>query len=72
MKCKLITNQLEITYKGDEIMEKLVFSVDDIMKLLDIGRNQAYQLVNSGEFPTRKVGRKILIPKAGFMKWLEG
>ena len=53
-------------------MERLVYSVDDIMKILDIGRNQAYKLANSGKFPTRKIGRKILIPKAGFMKWLEG
>ena len=53
-------------------MGKPVFTVDDIAKMLGIGRNQAYALVNAGEFPIRKVGRKIIILRASFLKWLEG
>lgn len=54
------------------MIEKVVYSVKDIQNLLGIGKNQAYDLVKSGQFPIRKVGASILIPKAGFDKWLNG
>lgn len=48
----------------------IVYKVKDIQAILGIGKNQAYKLVKSGEFPYRKIGSTYLIPKAGFDKWL--
>jgi len=49
-----------------------VLKVKDVQDLLKIGRNQAYDLVRSEQFYCVKVGRKTLIPKPGFIAWLEG
>jgi len=49
---------------------KIVYTVDDIRKLLGIGRKQAYELANSGQFPIKRIGTKIVISKEIFLKWL--
>lgn len=65
---------MEIDYlqnsDNDEI--KVVYTVDDIKNMLGIGKNQAYALVNSGEFHVCHIGKKILIPKMVFNDWLIG
>lgn len=50
--------------------KKIVYTVSDIQSMLDIGKNQAYNLIKRQEFPVRKCGKKFLIPKAGFDAWL--
>lgn len=52
-------------------MEKLTMNVADLQQALGIGRAQAYELVNRADFPTIRLGRKIIIPKDAFMRWLE-
>jgi hypothetical protein len=52
------------------IEEKVVFTVKDIKNLLNIGIDQAYDLVNSGQFPVKHIGKKKVIPIKPFMDWL--
>ncbi|TYQ13093.1 UNVERIFIED_CONTAM: excisionase family DNA binding protein [Acetivibrio alkalicellulosi] len=52
-------------------MEKLVYTVTETAKLLNIGMNKAYDLINQQQIPNVRVGRKILIPKQALEKWLE-
>ncbi|HDR8288600.1 TPA: helix-turn-helix domain-containing protein, partial [Bacillus cereus] len=40
-------------------------------ELLGIGREQAYELVKSEDFPTKRIGRRIIIYKPNLIKWLE-
>lgn len=40
-----------------------VLTVDDVMKILHIGRNKAYELLRSKEIPSIKIGKKYIIPK---------
>lgn len=49
-----------------------VLEVADIQKFLDIGRNQAYDLCNSGQFYILRIGRSIKIPKQSFVNWFLG
>lgn len=49
-----------------------VLNVEDIQKILGIGRRQAYELVSSGEFHTVRIGRRIKVFKAVFVSWLYG
>jgi hypothetical protein len=51
-------------------IEKCVYTVQDVQLLLGIGKNQAYELIKSEAFPTRKVGKKIIISKQVFDHWL--
>lgn len=47
-----------------------VLVIEDIMKILKIGRNSAYKLVNSGKIKSLKVGRNIRIPKGFLLDYL--
>lgn len=44
---------------------KRVYTVAEIQDMLGIGKNQAYSLIKRQEFPVRKCGKKLLIPKVG-------
>ena len=45
-------------------------TVDDIAKILHIGRVQAYNLVHRQDFPKLKIGKRIVIVKSAFVNWL--
>ena len=41
-----------------------IMSVEQLAKALGIGRNSAYALVRSRTIGSKRVGRKIIVPKA--------
>jgi excisionase family DNA binding protein len=45
-------------------MEAITTSVDDAAAALGIGRTKLYQLINSGDLQTIKLGRRTLIKTA--------
>lgn len=53
------------------IGEKKTYTVYEVMKILGIGRNAAYKLVNSGVFKTIRVGKTIRVSKKSFDEWLD-
>lgn len=53
-------------------MERLTYTVDEAAKLLGISRNVAYEGVARGEIPHIRVGRRILIGRKQFHRYLEG
>ncbi|SDZ00230.1 helix-turn-helix domain-containing protein [Bacillus sp. 166amftsu] len=40
-----------------------VVHIEDLMEMLDIGRNKAYELLQSGQIKSFKVGKSYRIPK---------
>ena len=50
----------------------LVLRVEDLMPILDIGRNTAYELVRSGKIRSIKVGRQIRVPRDAVVEFLQG
>ena len=55
-------------YSLDEL--PLVLRVEDLMPILDIGRNTAYELVRSGKIRSSKVNRQIRIPREALLAFL--
>ncbi|MEH6947573.1 helix-turn-helix domain-containing protein [Bacillus sp. JJ634] len=49
-----------------------ILDVKQIQEILNIGRTQAYQLIASNEFHTVRIGKRIKISKAVFIRWLDG
>lgn len=43
--------------------EKLTLTVEEAAETLGISRNSAYTLAKSGELPTIRLGRRLLVPK---------
>lgn len=53
-------------------MEKLVFSIQEVAEMLGISKSYAYELVRNGTIPALQLGRKRVIPKEEFKKWING
>ena len=39
------------------------YQIEEVAKLLGIGRNQAYEAARRGDFPTLRLGRRLVAPK---------
>ena len=52
-------------------MDKGYLNVTDLMKILGIGRNAAYQMVNQEDFPKIRIGRSIRISSEKLYEYLE-
>ena len=46
--------------------------VEDLMPLLGIGRNTAYELIRSGQIRSVRIGRQIRIPREALLELLDG
>ncbi len=43
-------------------MDKLTYTVTEAANLLGIGRAAAYEAARSGQLPTIRIGKRILVP----------
>jgi excisionase family DNA binding protein len=59
----------QVTNSNDN---KTVYTATDIQSILGLSKNTTYHIINSNCFKTLKLGRKILIPRDSFEKWLNG
>ena len=48
----------------------LVMKVEDLMPVLGIGRNTAYDLVRCGQIRSIRIGRNIRVPKEAVAEYL--
>ena len=48
-----------------------VVSVSELMDMLHIGKNTAYELLQSGKIKSIKIGKKYRIPKSFVMEYLQ-
>lgn len=51
--------------------ENRTYTVDDIAKMLNIGRTSAYNLTKEGHFKIIRIGNAIRISKKSFDEWLD-
>lgn len=49
---------------------RLTVSVDEVAELLGIGRSMAYDAVRRGQLPSRRLGRRLVIPVPLLLEWL--
>lgn len=52
--------------------EKIMLDVKDIMAMTGIGRDKAYGLLHSKQFPVKMIGKKKLVHRDIFNEWLKG
>ncbi|VYT99824.1 helix-turn-helix domain-containing protein [Peptoniphilus gorbachii] len=51
--------------------ENRTYTVEDISKMLNIGRTSAYNLTKEGHFKIVRIGNIIRISKKSFDEWLD-
>jgi excisionase family DNA binding protein len=54
----------------DDVEARLTLSVDEAASLLGLGRTAAYEAARRGEIPSRRLGRRVIIPVPAFLDWL--
>ena len=52
-------------------IEKAVYNVYEVAALLGINLPKAYKMVRQESFPSIRIGRRIVVPKEAFHRWLE-
>lgn len=50
----------------------LTLRVEELMPILNIGRNTAYELIRSGQIKSVRIGKQIRIPKENVRLFLAG
>lgn len=48
----------------------LVMEVSDVQCALRVSKQNAYQIMASADFPKMKIGKRVLVEKDAFKKWL--
>ncbi len=49
---------------------RLTYKVEELMPILGIGRNSAYEMVRSGQIRSFRIGRAYRIPKDAVVEFL--
>ncbi len=54
------------------VEEPVVYTVEQAGKILHLSRGSAYQAAATGELPTIRIGRRLLVPRAQLEALLAG
>lgn len=53
-----------------DLADRTVITVEDFARLVGISRSAAYEAARRGEFPVRRVGRRLFVPVPALKRWL--
>lgn len=53
-----------------QIAGEATITIDQAAQVLGLGRTAAYEAARRGEFPTRRLGRRIIVPVPALLEWL--
>lgn len=62
---------VETAKKGMVIDDIIILDVNDIQKILKIGKEAAYALMRNHAFPSVKIGKRYVVEKEAFKQWLK-
>ena len=60
----------ESIYKSYEELP-LFLNAETVAKVLGVAPSTAYELMHEADFPTLKIGNRIVVPKAQFIAWVQ-
>lgn len=52
--------------------KRLGYSLEEFAAAIGIGRTLVYQAAQRGEIPTRRIGRRLIVPVAALDAWFSG
>lgn len=53
-----------------QVAGEATITVEQTAELLGLGRTAAYEAARRGEFPTRRLGRRVMVPVPALLEWL--
>lgn len=49
---------------------RLTLTIEEVAGLLGLGRTAAYEAARRGEIPSRRLGRRVVVPVPALLDWL--
>lgn len=71
MSAEQVINEALAAVEVDETLKPLLVAPERAAHLLDLSESVVYQLLNTGEIASFKVGRRRCIPVAALHEWIE-
>lgn len=56
----------------EDKLKAITYRIDEAAKLLGVGRNTAYEAARTGQLPTVRIGKRLLVPKVALDRMLLG
>lgn len=54
----------------DDLEHRITLSIEEVASLLGLGRTAAYEAARRGEIPSRRLGRRVVVPVPALLNWL--
>ena len=54
----------------DNLEHRITLTVEEVASLLGLGRTAAYEAARRGQLPSRRLGRRVVIPVPALLEWL--
>ena len=55
---------------ADDLDDRLTYTLTEVAQRLGISRALAYRAANRGELPICRIGRRMVVPRAAFLRLL--
>lgn len=52
------------------LSQRTTITVEETATLLGLGRSAAYEAARRGDIPTRRLGRRVIVPVPALLSWL--
>lgn len=54
----------------DQLEHRVTLTIEEAAGLLGLGRTAAYEAARRGEIPSRRLGRRVVVPVPALLSWL--
>lgn len=62
--------QHDTSLQLEQLAGRATITIEQTARLLGLGRTAAYDAARRGELPTRRLGRRLLVPVPALLTWL--
>jgi excisionase family DNA binding protein len=62
--------QQATTFSLNQLEGRVTITIEQAAQVLGLGRTAAYEAARRGELPTRRLGRRLLVPVPALLTWL--
>jgi excisionase family DNA binding protein len=55
----------------DGLEHRVTITIEEAARLLGLGRTAAYEAARRGQLPSRRLGRRLVVPVPALLTWLQ-
>jgi excisionase family DNA binding protein len=54
----------------DDLDHRITLTIEETASLLGLGRTATYEAARRGQLPSRRLGRRVVVPVPALLEWL--